>query len=385
MRKSAASTTSAQSLEAFAATRLASLEAAGLRRSLNPTRRNGVAASRGGRELISFCDNDYLGLSHDPRVIAAAADAARLHGAGAGASRLVSGDVPLNRAIEARLARMKGLPAARLFGSGYLANVGVIPVLVGGDDLIVMDALAHACLHAGARLSGATVRLFAHNAIADAGRLLQDRASFGRALVITETVFSMDGDLAPLAALSRLCEIHDAWLMTDDAHGFGVVDIDNPAPVQMGTLSKAVGVYGGYVAGGAALVDLMASRARSFVYTTGLPPPVLGAIDAALSIIETEPERGQRSLAHARLFGALMGLGPVESAIVPIIIGEADAAMSVAAALEQQGMLVTAIRPPTVPPGTARLRVTFSASHSETDIRRLAAMLHDLPPRRSVR
>jgi 8-amino-7-oxononanoate synthase len=366
------------SVEAFAAKRLAELEAQGLRRDLHATRRApDAAATRDGGTFTSFCDNDYLALSTHPRVTAAAAAAAQQHGVGAGASRLVTGDHPLNHRLERRLAVLKGLPAARLFGSGYLANVGVVPAVVGPGDLVVMDGLAHACLHAGARLSGAEVRLFAHNDVEEAARLLRNRRG-GRALVVTETVFSMDGDLAPLEALAAACGKHDAWLMTDDAHGFGVVKIDNPAAIQMGTLSKAVGGYGGYVAGPAALVELLASRARSFVYTTGLPPPTLAAALAALEVMEEEPARRETCLANARLFGALIGRPEVHSAIVPVVMGEAARAMAASEALAAEGFLVSAIRPPTVPAGTARLRFTFSAAHREADVRRLAALTRRL-------
>jgi 8-amino-7-oxononanoate synthase len=361
------------SVEAFAVARLAELEAQGLRRRLQPTARTAdAAAERDGWALISFCDNDYLGLSTHPRVTEAAAAAARQHGVGAGASRLVTGDHPLNHELEGRIAALKGLPAACVFGSGYLANIGIIPVLAGRGDFIVMDEVAHSSLHAGAKLSGADVRLFAHNDVEEATRLLRNWR--GRALVITETVFSMDGDLAPLEALGAACKAHGAWLMTDDAHGFGVADIENPAPIQMGTLSKAVGGYGGYVAGPAALIDLLASRARSLVYTTGLPPPVLAAALAALDVMADEPDRREACLANARLFGALIGQPDVHSAIVPVILGDAARAMEASAQLAGEGFLVSAIRPPTVPAGTARLRFTFSAAHREADIRRLAAL-----------
>jgi 8-amino-7-oxononanoate synthase len=366
-------TSDLSSVEAFAAKRLAELEAQGLRRELRPTARSvNAGATRDGRTLISFCDNDYLGLSTHPRVTEAAADAARRHGVGAGASRLVTGDNPLNHQLEGRLAKLKGMPAARVFGSGYLANVGVIPVLVGPGDFIAMDALAHSCLHAGAKLSGAEVRLFAHNDVEEATRLVRNWRS-GRVLVITETVFSMDGDLAPLDALGALCKASGAWLMTDDAHGLGVVDGDNPAHIQMGTLSKSVGGYGGYVAGPRALIDLLASRARSFVYTTGLPPPTLAAALAALDVMADEPERRDACLANARLFGALIGQPNAHSAIVPVILGDTARTMEASAALAVEGFLVSAIRPPTVPAGTARLRFTFSATHREADVRRLAA------------
>ena len=346
-----------------------------LRRQLTATARHDKGrAVRGDDALISFCDNDYLGLSTDPRVIDAAANAAKTYGAGAGASRLVVGDCPLNHQVEEKLAAMKKMPAARLFGSGYLTNIGVIPVLANERDLIVIDALAHSCLMAGAQLSRATVRPFRHNDVGAAKAALEDRKDFRRALIVTETVFSMDGDVAPLNELHKLCDQTDAWLMTDDAHGFGVVNISNPAPIQMGTLSKAVGAYGGYVCGPEAFIDLLTSRARSLVYTTGLPPPVLGAALEALTIIETEPWRGEAALKNASLFCDLIGISEApQSTIFPLIVGDEDRALDLSKALAEKGFLVTAIRPPTVPEGAARLRFTFTAGHDEDDVRALAA------------
>lgn len=369
--------TSLERLKAFAEHKLARLEASGQRRQLVETAREAAGrAARAGRPVISFCDNDYLSLSHDARVTEAAAAAARQYGAGAGGSRLITGNHPLNTELEARLARLKGTDGARVFGSGYLANLGAIPALVGKGDTIVMDELAHACMHAGARLSGAGIRLFRHNDPADAARLIASAS--GQVLLLTETVFSMDGDVAPLADLGALAEATGAWLMTDDAHGLGVVDPVNPAHVQMGTLSKAAGAYGGYVCGPEALMQLLVSRARSFVYTTGLPPPVLAAAIMALEIIETEPERGAAARRHACLFTDLMELPAPQSVIVPVIIGPEAEAMRISAALLERGFLVTAIRPPTVPAGTARLRVTFATGHSEQDVRALARALQDI-------
>lgn len=369
--------TSFERLKAHAEQKLAQLEASGQRRSLTETaRETGGRAARAGRHVISFCDNDYLSLSHDPRVMQAAAEAALAHGAGSGGSRLITGNHPLNSALEARLAVLKGTEGARVFGSGFLANLGTIPALVGKGDTIVMDELAHACMHGGAKLSGAEIRLFRHNDVADAAR--QMRGAGGQVLLLTETVFSMDGDVAPLAELGALAEAAGAWLMTDDAHGLGITAQDNPAQIQMGTLSKAVGGYGGYVCGPAALTDLLTSRARSFVYTTGLPPSVLAAAITALDILKAEPERAEKARRHAALFCALMGLPAPESVIVPIIIGPEAEAMRVSAALLERGYLVTAIRPPTVPAGTARLRVTFATGHEEADVRAFAGALRDI-------
>jgi 8-amino-7-oxononanoate synthase len=363
-------------IDAISAVRLGMLDERGIRRTLVPTERFASGrVLRGGEPMTSFCDNDYLGLSSHPAVIEAAVAATRKYGAGAGAARLVTGDNPLNEKLEAKLAEMKQLPAARVFGSGYLANAGTIPALVGAGDLIVMDELCHASMHAGARLSGARVQTFDHNNVASAAQHLQQRDDTSHALLLTETVFSMDGDLAPLEQLAEIANETGAWMMTDDAHGFGVITQTNPAPIQMGTLSKSAGAYGGYVAGPKNFVDLLASRARTFVYATGLPPGVLAAALAALEVMEAEPELGAKARASARLFGSLIGRSDVASAIVPVRYGEADAAMRASAALAEQGFLVTAIRPPTVPEGTARLRFTFSARHTDSDIRRLATLV----------
>lgn len=361
-------------IDAISAIRLSRLQDQGLRRSLSPTERLADGrVIRGDRPMISFSDNDYLGLSVHPQVIAASIEATRLYGAGSGAARLVTGDNPLNEKLETRIAGIKGMPAARVFGSGYLANVGAIPALVGAGDLIVMDELCHASMHAGARLSGARIQTFAHNDVASAAHYLQQRDATSHALLLTETVFSMDGDLAPLDDLARVADQTGAWMFTDDAHGLGVTSHKNPAPLQLGTLSKAAGAYGGYIAGPAKFIELLTSRARTFVYATGLPPGVLAAALAALDVMEADPGLGQKALANARLFGSLIGETDIESAIVPVRYGEADVAMQASAKLASQGFLVTAIRPPTVPAGTARLRFTFSARHKEADIRRLAS------------
>jgi 8-amino-7-oxononanoate synthase len=371
------------SLTDFAAAKLAGLEAQSLRRRLAPTRRlDGLWVERGGRRLLSFSCNDYLNLSHHPAVKRAAAEAALAYGAGAGASRLVTGDHPLLSALEARLARLKGSEDACLFGSGYLANLGVIPTLAGPGDLVLVDALAHACIWAGARLSGAEVAGFRHNDVDHLAALLADRRRGARrALVATDGVFSMDGDLAPLDRLSDLCRRYDAWLMSDDAHGVGVLGEgrgsaalfpDAHVPLQMGTLSKAVGGYGAYLCAARPVVELLKTRARTLVYSTAPPPASIAAALAALDVIEAEPDRTAAPLAKARAFTCALGLPPAQSPIVPVILGEADAALAASRALEDQGFLVVAIRPPTVPAGAARLRLTFTAGHADADVARLA-------------
>lgn len=369
-----------RSLEQFAADKLATLSARALARSLSPTdRRNGPRVLRDGRELLSFSCNDYLNLSTHPEIIAAAMSATERYGVGAGGSRAVTGNHPLYAELEAALAARKGTAAALVFGSGYLANSGLIPALLGEDDVLLVDELAHACLWAGAKLSSARVLRFAHNDVEALGALLAaERHRHGRAMIATETVFSMDGDRAPIAAIAELAERHDAWTLTDDAHGLGVVAPD-PAmarvPLQMGTLSKAVGAYGGYLAASAAVIDLIRHRARSWVYTTGLPPATIAAATAALAFIDANPDYCARPLAHARRFTRLLGLPEAASPIVPLILGPAAAALALSQKLAEDGLLVTAIRPPTVPEGTARLRMTFCAAHTDGDVNRLAESL----------
>jgi 8-amino-7-oxononanoate synthase len=313
---------------------------------------------------------------------AAAVAAINLYGVGAGASRLVTGDHPLYGRLEARLAELKGTEAACVFGSGYLANTGIIPTFAGPGDLLVVDELAHACIWAGARLSGAEVLAFRHNDVGDlAARLGQARGAAGRALVATDGVFSMDGDIAPLQAISQVAREHDAWLLADDAHGLGVLGggpgtaslfPDAHIDLHMGTLSKAIGGYGGYVCATAPAIELIKMRARTLVYTTGLPPGVVAAALAALDVIADEPERVAAPLAKARRFTAALDLPEAQSAIVPIVLGAAETALAAAAALEAEGLLVVPIRPPTVPAGTARLRVAFTAGHPDTAVDRLA-------------
>jgi len=378
-----------RSLDEFAAAKLAGLERTNLRRRLvDTTRVDGIWALRDGRRLLSFSCNDYLNLSQHPAIKAAAIEALQRYGIGSGASRLVTGNHPLFAELEARLARLKQTEAACVFGSGYLANMGIIPALIGAGDLMLMDELAHACLWAGARLSRATVMPFRHCELAHVQALLdQHRSSHGHALIATDGVFSMDGDLAPISGLAALAERFDAWLMTDDAHGIGVVGDGRGSafiggaradvPLQMGTLSKAIGAYGGYLCASASVIALIHNRARSFVYSTGLPPAIVAAAIAALDLIAADPAYAALPLAKARSFTRLTGLPEAESPIVPLIIGDAEAALQASHLLEAEGFLVIAIRPPTVPAGTARLRFAFTAQHPDDEIERLAAIVRD--------
>lgn len=381
-----------RSLDDFARDKLAQLDAALLRRRLvDSPREDGVWIVREGRRLLSFSCNDYLNLTQHPAIKAAAIAAVERWGVGSGASRLVTGNHPLLGELERRLARLKGAEAACVFGSGYLANTGIIPSLVGRDDLVLVDELAHACIWAGAQLSRARVLTFRHNDTGHAEELLSaHRGGHGRVLLATDGVFSMDGDLAPLHALATLCARHDVWLMADDAHGLGVVGggrgssfaggAKADVPLQMGTLSKAIGGYGGYLCASEPVIDLIKTRARTLIYSTGLPPPTVAAAIAAIDLIEAEPEYAARPLAKARAFTAMLGLPPAESPIVPILIGEPEPTLEASRMLEREGFLVTAIRPPTVPKGTARLRVTFTADHPDTEIERLAGLIGERVP-----
>ena len=366
------------SLDEFARQKLSTLEQAHLRRTLVPTGRFGdLWVERNGRRLLSFSCNDYLGLSQHPALKAAAIAAIERHGVGAGASRLVTGDNPLYAELEQRLARLKGTQAACVFGSGYLANAGIAPALVGRGDLILIDELAHSSLWTGARLSRAEVLSFRHN---DAGHvadlLKQHRTPQQRALIVTEGVFSMDGDRAPLVELAALSNGADAWLMVDDAHD---LDFDAAAladvPLRIGTLSKAMGAYGGYICASQPVIDLIRNRARTLIYSTGLPPATIASAIAAVDLIEREPERLALPVTKARAFTRAAGLPQAQSAIVPVVIGEAEAALAASQLLEAEGYLAVAIRPPTVPEGTARLRLSFSAAHPDGEIARLAEIV----------
>jgi 8-amino-7-oxononanoate synthase len=376
-------------LAKFARDKLASLEAANRRRTLVDTaREDGIWVTRAGRRLLSFSCNDYLNLTHNPRVKAAAIAAIERYGTGAGASRLITGNHPLLGKLEMRLAQLKDAEAACVFGSGYLANTGIIPTLTGEGDVLLLDELSHSCLWAGAQISRGRVLTFRHNDVSHLRDLLaQYRAGHRHALIVTDGVFSMDGDLAPLHELSALAAEHDSWLMSDDAHGLGVlgggrgsafadgrkVRID----LQMGTLSKALGSYGGYLCASRPVIDLIKTRARTLVYSTGLAPANVAAAIAALDVIENDPVFAASAVEKARGFTRALNLPLAQSPIVPLVLGEETAALEAQEILEKAGFLVTAIRPPTVPAGTARLRFAFTAGHSDEDIARLAEIVRE--------
>lgn len=377
------------SLDAFAQDKLDDLKRRHLYRALNETvREDGIWIERNGRKLLSFSCNDYLNLTQHPAVKQAAISAIEEYGAGSGASRLVTGNHPLYAKLESRLARFKRAEAACVFGSGYLANAGIIPVLVGRNGLVVVDELSHACIYAGTHLSRGTVITFRHNDVTHARELLAThRGSYNHAMIVTDGVFSMDGDLAPLPELVALAENYDTWVMSDDAHGLGVVgggrgssfvgNSDIPVPLQMGTLSKAIGSYGGYLCASAPVIELMRNRARTLIYSTGLPPACVGAAIAALDLIEREPSYAAEPVRKAKAFTQRAGLPDAQSPIVPIVIGDEEIALRKSRLLEDEGFLAVAIRPPTVKPGTARLRLTFTAQHPDDQVERLADFVRE--------
>lgn len=339
-------------------------------------------------ELLCFCSNDYLGLSTDPRVRRAAAEAAEAFGTGATASRLINGTMRPHEALERRLARFKNAEAALVFPTGYMANLGTIAALVGKGDVVYADRLCHASLIDGCRLSGASFRVFPHCDAQALERALRRGVRARRRLIVTDGVFSMDGDLAPLPALAEVASRYEAILLVDDAHGTGVLgatgrgtaqhlSAEDGIDVAIGTLSKALGSLGGFVTGSARLIDYLIQRARTFIYTTASPPSALAAALAALEIAEKEPARRVRLLRLARtLRQKLISLGlnvpEGETPIIPVIIGDSARALRMSQFLRREGFLVPAIRPPAVPPGTARLRISVQASHTDNDIARLA-------------
>ncbi|WP_237068545.1 8-amino-7-oxononanoate synthase [Microbulbifer guangxiensis] len=344
-----------------------------------------------GLPMVTFSSNDYLGLATHPEVIAAQQEGARL-GAGATASHLVNGHLRIHEELQEEIAAATGREAALVFSSGYAANMGTICALIGRGDSIVSDKLNHASLIDGARLSRADSLRFAHSDTAALERqLVRAPAAGGNTLVAVDGVYSMDGDCAPLAEVARLCRQYGAWLMVDEAHGFGVMGSDilpvggsvaaaglgeEEVPVLMGTLGKAAGNAGAFVAGSRELIDYLVQFARTYIYTTGMPPAVAAGALAAVRIMQRQPELRQRlgnNIAHFRRGAAERGLPLCDStsAIQPLLLGAEQAVMTVAAELASRGFLVGAIRPPTVPAGTARLRITLSAAHSGAQIEAL--------------
>jgi 8-amino-7-oxononanoate synthase len=349
---------------------------------------HGARLTVNGREMLAFCSNDYLGIAQHPALIEAAQRGAAQWGVGATASPLVCGHSASHEALEDELARFLGLPRALYFYAGYAANIGLVPALVGRGDALFCDALNHACLIDGARLSRADIHVYPHADVAALDAQLA-QCTAARKLIVTDAVFSMDGDIAPLPELLRLAERHDALLLIDDAHGFGVLgpggrgtaaqfDLRSPRLIAMGTLSKAAGAAGAFVAGDDKIIELVMQRARSYIFATAAPAMITEALRASLQVIEAEEWRRERLRTHAqRLRHAFEGdtsigrLLPSPTPIQPLIVGDNGAALERMARLWQRGLWVPAIRPPTVPAGTARLRISLSAAHEDADVSRL--------------
>ena len=366
---------------------LVDLDARGLRRRRRVVQqRDGEAADieLDGRRCIDFCSNDYLGLSTHPRVIEALAQAARVHGAGARASHLITGHQSEHEALERELANWTGRERAILFSTGYMANLGLAAALAGREDTIYGDQLNHASLIDGGRLSRAEIHVYPHADATALDAALESQNS-GRALVLTDGVFSMDGDLAPLPELAAVCTGRGAFLAVDDAHGLGVIGATgrgtlehfglgaHDVPALVGTLGKAFGSFGAFVAGSADLIETLVQRARTYIYTTALPASVAAATRAALAVAGEESWRRERVLAltgrfRERATAAGLPLGASATPIQPVLLGGADTAVRASEALLEHGFYVAAIRPPTVPAGTSRLRVTLSTAHREADV-----------------
>ena len=370
---------------------LAALEREDLRRSrrtLESPQRARVRVD--GREYVAFCSNDYLGLASHPALIQAARDGASAHGVGAGASHLLLGHAGVHGELEQALARFVRLPSALLFPGGYMANLGLVTTLAGRGDAVFADKLNHASLNDAALLSRADFKRYPHLDLGALERLLE-RSSARRKVIVTDAVFSMDGDIAPVRELHALAEAHDAWLVIDDAHGFGVLGesgrgvleaagLSSPRIAYMATLGKAAGVYGAFVAGATELIDLLVTRARTYVYTTATPPLLAQALLASLDVMSREAWRRERlrelvAALKRALAGSPWRLSPSDTPIQPLVVGESRHALALSAALAERGLLVPALRPPTVPRGTARLRISLSADHRVEDVERLGTAL----------
>lgn len=374
---------------------LAQLESDGLRRRRRTLETScGPLARVDGRELISFCSNDYLGLASDPALIEAASTGARTWGVGSGASHLVSGHLLPHEALEQQLAAFTGFPKALLLSTGFMANLAIVPALVGRGDAVFADKLNHASLIDAVQLSRADSQRYPHGDLAALERML-GASTAKRKLILTDAVFSMDGDLAPLPALLELAERFDAWLVIDDAHGFGVLGPQGRGAlahfalphaeriIYMGTLGKAAGASGAFVAGSATVVEWLLQRARTYIFTTGSSPIIACALLASLDLIEHGDERrahlqGLTTQLRDGLDNTRWQLVPSPTAIQPIIIGGNHEALRVANALFERGLWVPAIRPPTVPKGTARLRVSLTAAHTNEQVEQLVLALREL-------
>jgi 8-amino-7-oxononanoate synthase len=382
--------------------RLATIRAQGLLRELRRIDSpQGPRIEIGGRTFLNFSSNDYLGLANHPALKEAAIKATEKFGAGAGASRLICGSLAPFHELEEALAAFKGTEAALTFSTGYAAAVGTITALLGKNDIIIVDKLVHACIVDAAKLSGAKLRVFAHNDLNDLEEILKwankSKSAIGNRqsaiLVVTESIFSMDGDAAPLQEIVVLKEKHGAWLMVDEAHATGLygahrhglgeeLGLSSRIEVQMGTLGKALGASGGFICGSRSLVDFLINRARSFIFSTAPVPAAAGAAQAGIQLVQSAEGANRAAQLWKRVAEFQSGIGNLESAIssaiVPLIIGDESAAVAAATKLREQGLFVPAIRYPTVARGTARLRITLTAAHTLTEVTELARALSQI-------
>lgn len=347
-----------------------------------------------GREVINLSSNNYLGIANHPALAAAAKSAIDRYGCGSGASRLICGNMTLHEELEAKLAAFKGTEAALVFNSGFQANVGILSTLTGAGDMIFSDALNHASIIDGCRLSRAQTQVYTHGDLGQLETQLRNAPSGARKLVVTESIFSMDGDEAPLAGIVELAEKYQAMVMVDEAHATGIfgpngagvvakLGLGERVLVQMGTLGKALGGFGAYVAGSRALRELLINRCRSFIFTTSLPPSVIAMALAAIELVEREPERRDRLWSNCRSMRQTLqhlgfAPGPSESPILPLIVGDAAKCMELSERLLQRGVFVQGIRPPTVPEGTSRLRITLMATHTLEQLERVFKVFKEI-------
>lgn len=345
------------------------------------------------KPLLDFSSNDYLALSEHPAVVKASTEALQKYGAGAGAARLMSGDLEVNHLLENEIAKLKRKEAALIFGSGYMANTGIIPALVGRNDVIFTDRLNHASIYDGCRLSGAKLIRFHHNDPNHLEELLKEKRGAGQALIVVESIYSMDGDRCPLAKIVLLKEQFDCMLMVDEAHatgifgpnGGGIIEEDrvgDSVDMAMGTFGKALGSYGAYVAASQEMIDYLINKARSFIYSTALPPAVVAASFAAVKLIQNKPQLRTELRNKVNLFKKSLkegritaDLGP--SQIIPLVVGESTKAVEIASQLQQQGIFATAVRPPTVPKGSSRLRFSITRHLSDADLEKTAAVVSE--------
>ena len=374
---------------------LKQIKRAGLYRELNSVEGSqGTHLEIKGKTYLSFCSNNYLGLANNPLVIKAVKDAVEKYGWGTGASRLVSGNMRMHEALEDEISRFKGKEASIVFPTGYMANLGTISSLVSKGDLAICDKLNHASIIDGCRLSGADFRVYPHCDMEKLENILKKSTKYPHKLIVTDTVFSMDGDIAPLPDIVRIAHKYKAMVMVDEAHGTGVFgkkgrgvvehfNLSKKISIVMGTLSKAVGSLGGYVSGDADLINFLRNKARPFMYTTALPPAARAASIAGIKLIQKDPSLRTSLWNNVRYLKKELGLLnlnviPSESPIIPILIGDAKKAVDMSKLLYKKGILIPAIRPPTVPTRSSRLRMTVMSTHTRKDLERLLEVLSDV-------